>query len=159
MSLLGATVKVGGVNATNVVATLTSVTCKTPAGAAGPKDVQVTTSFGTATAPGAFTHMAAPTISTVTPTSGPAAGGTSITITGTRDGQRITVTGTATGLTGKTLRPWIRFSGQSAYSEGTAVITPTANGTFTWSRKTSKRASVYIAHEATKSNTVSIPAR
>ena len=83
----------------------------------------------------------------------------SITITGTRDGQRITVTGTATGLTGKTLRPWIRFSGQSAYSEGTAVITPTANGTFTWSRKTSKRASVYIAHGETNSNTVIIPAR
>ncbi len=83
----------------------------------------------------------------------------SITITGTRDGQRITVTGTATGLTGKTLRPWIRLSGQSAYSQGTAVITPAANGTFTWSRKTSKRASVYIAHGETKSNTVIIPAR
>jgi formylglycine-generating enzyme required for sulfatase activity len=83
MSLLGATVKVGGVNATNVVATLTSVTCKTPAGAAGPKDVLVTTAGGATTAPAAFTHMGAPTISTVTPSSGPLAGGTSITIAGT----------------------------------------------------------------------------
>jgi len=83
----------------------------------------------------------------------------SITITGSRDGQRITVTGTATGLAGKTLRPWIRFSGQSTYSEGTAVITPAADGTFTWSRKTGRRASVYIAHGETKSNPVIIPAR
>ena len=83
----------------------------------------------------------------------------SITITGTRDGQRITVTGTATGLVGEKLRPWIRFPGQSTHSKGTAVITPAADGTFTWSRKTGKRTSVYIAHGETKSNTVIIPAR
>ena len=83
----------------------------------------------------------------------------SITITGTRDGQRITVTGTATGLAGKKLRPWIRFPGQSTHSMGTAVITPAADGSFTWSRRTDKRTSVYIAHGETKSNTVIIPAR
>jgi YVTN family beta-propeller protein len=83
----------------------------------------------------------------------------SITITGTRDGQRIAVTGTATGLAGKTLRPWIRFPGQTTYTEGTAAFTPRADGTFTWSRKTGKKTYVYIAHEATKSNTVIIPAR
>jgi YVTN family beta-propeller protein len=83
----------------------------------------------------------------------------SITITGTRDGQRIMVSGTATDLAGKTLRPWVRFPGQTTYTEGTAAITPAADGSFTWSRKTGKKTYVYIAHEATKSNTVSVPAR
>lgn len=83
----------------------------------------------------------------------------SITITGTRDGQRIMVTGTATGLAGKVLRPWIRLPGESTFAQGVAVITPATDGTFTWSRKTGKRASVYIAHGETKSNTVIIPAR
>jgi hypothetical protein len=83
----------------------------------------------------------------------------SITITGSRDDKRIKVTGTATDLAGKTLRPWIRFPGETSYNEGTAVITPAADGTFTWQRKTGKKATVYIAHEETRSNTVIIPAR
>ncbi|MFM7261297.1 MAG: IPT/TIG domain-containing protein, partial [bacterium] len=81
--LAGATVKVGGVNATNVVATASSITCTTPAGTAGAKDVLVTTAGGLATAIDAFTHVPAPTIISVTPSSGPAAIGTAITITGT----------------------------------------------------------------------------
>ena len=82
-----------------------------------------------------------------------------ITITGSRDGQRIKVTGIATGLAGTTLRPWIRFPGQTSHTEGMAAISPAADGTFTWSRKTGKKAYVYIAREATRSNTVTIPAR
>ena len=116
---------------------------KVPAGT-GTVPVTVTFNGGLTASAGSFTY------SSPKP---------SITITGTRDGQRITVTGTATGLAGKKLRPWIRFPGQSAHSQGTAVITPAADGTFTWSRKTDKRTSVYIAHGETKSNTVIIPAR
>ena len=82
-----------------------------------------------------------------------------ITITGTRDDKRIVVTGASTELTGKTLRPWIRFPGQAAFFQGLAVITPAADGSFIWSRRTGKKTTVYIAHEDTRSNTVIIPAR
>ena len=92
----------------------------------------------------------------VTPTAPPRP---TITITGSRDGDRIVVTGTSTELAGKTVRPWIRFPGQTSYTEGIASITPSAEGRFTWSRKTGKKAYVYIAHEETRSNTVIIPAR
>lgn len=116
---------------------------KVPAGT-GTVPVTVTFNGGLTASAGSFTY------SSPKP---------SITITGSRDGKRITVAGTATGLAGQELRPWIRFPGQSTHSRGTAVITPAADGTFTWSRKTDKRTSVYIAHGETKSNTVIIPAR
>jgi large repetitive protein len=66
----------------------TQITAVTPAGTAGAVDVAVTTPGGTATDVGAFTYTApaptpAPTVSSVSPTSGPVAGGTSVTITGT----------------------------------------------------------------------------
>jgi len=62
-------------------------------------------------------------------------------------------------LTSQTVRPWLRFPGEATYSEGAAVIPVSANGSFAWSRKTGKKTYVYIAHDATKSNTVTIPAR
>jgi hypothetical protein len=83
----------------------------------------------------------------------------SILITGTRDSQRITVTGTAMHLTSPTVRPWIKFPGQPTYTEGAAVIPVSANGTFTWSRKSNKKTYVYVAHGTVKSNTVTIAAR
>jgi hypothetical protein len=51
-------VKVGGVPATSVVATATSITAKTPLGVVGAKDVAVTTIGGTATKTGGFTYTA-----------------------------------------------------------------------------------------------------
>jgi hypothetical protein len=48
-------------------------------------DVRVTTTGGTsaAVAGDRFTYVAAPAVTSISPTSGPAAGGTSVTITGT----------------------------------------------------------------------------
>ncbi|MDB5308070.1 MAG: Alkaline phosphatase [Gemmataceae bacterium] len=81
----GATaVTFGGTAATSfTVDSDTQITAATPAGAAGAADVAVTTAGGTATATGAFTYVAAPAIAVVSPSSGPAAGGTTVTITGT----------------------------------------------------------------------------
>jgi hypothetical protein len=105
-------VKVGGTAATSIIATATSITAKTPAGTAGAKDVVVTTAGGVVTKTGAFTYVAFPTITTVAPISGPIAGGTNITITGTNligatsvkvGGVTATVvTNTATIITAKT---------------------------------------------------------
>ena len=98
-NLTGATsVKIGGVSATNVVvSSATSMTAKTPASAAGLKDVTVTTAGGTATKTGAFTYVASPTITLVTPATGPTSGGTAITITGTNlsGATNVTVNGVA----------------------------------------------------------------
>ena len=80
----GATVRFGGAAATNVaVVSATSITATSPAGS-GTVDVTVTTPGGTSAtgAADAFTYVAGPTVTSVSPGSGPAAGGTIVTITG-----------------------------------------------------------------------------
>ena len=72
----------------------------------------------------------------------------SITITGTRGEVRgkpgVAVTGSTTGFgTGAILRPWIRFPGQTSYTQGTASILVDAQGGFTWQRRTGK--TIYIS--------------
>ncbi len=79
----------------------TQLTARTPAGTAGARDVQVTNPNGqSATRTGGFTYTAAaqaPTLTSVSPTSGPTAGGTTITLTGTNfvSGATVRVGGTA----------------------------------------------------------------
>jgi formylglycine-generating enzyme required for sulfatase activity len=84
-NLLGATgVTVGGVAASNVqVINATTVTAVTPAGPLGAKPVGVTTAFGTATLASAYSYLPAPTLASVSPSTGPAFGSTLITLTGT----------------------------------------------------------------------------
>ena len=85
----GSTVSFGGVAASNVnVLSSTSLTATTPARAAGTVNVVVTNlnnQSGTLT--NGFTYNApapgAPTVSSVSPNSGPTTGGTAVTITGT----------------------------------------------------------------------------
>jgi hypothetical protein len=95
----GATVSVGGTAATSVtVVDATTITATTPAQAAGAADVVVTNSDSQAgTLAGGFTFYVAPTLSSVSPASGPAAGGTTVTITGTafQPGATVSVGGTA----------------------------------------------------------------
>jgi hypothetical protein len=83
----GATaVQFGAANATSfTVNSATQITATAPAGSAGTVDITVTTAGGTSSTSAAdqFTYDAAPTVTAISPTSGPTAGGTSITITGT----------------------------------------------------------------------------
>jgi hypothetical protein len=86
-NMTGATVVDFGPNAATGVminAAGTQITATSPAGT-GTVDVIVTTPGGpSATVPGDhYTYIPAPTVSSVSPSSGPAAGGTSVTITGT----------------------------------------------------------------------------
>ena len=80
------TVAIGGSPATSVVVTgTTSLTAVTPAHAAGQVSVSATTAHGTGSLVGAFTYVSAsaqPTVSDVSPSAGPAGGGTRITISG-----------------------------------------------------------------------------
>jgi len=98
--LSGATVKIGGLAATSVtVVAATSITAITPAHAAGGVDVVVTNPDGqAATAVAGYTYrIPAPVITTVAPISGPVAGGTSLTITGSNfvSGAKVTFGTTA----------------------------------------------------------------
>ncbi len=63
----------------------TQITAAVPQGSAGVVDVTVTTSAGTSGAGSAdcYTYRAAPTVSGISPASGPSAGDTSVTISGT----------------------------------------------------------------------------
>jgi len=75
------TVQIGGAAAAQITVTSpTSLTASTPSGAAGPADVVVGTSAGTATKPAAFMYFAPPVITGFAPQQGSA--GTVVTITG-----------------------------------------------------------------------------
>jgi hypothetical protein len=84
-NLTGATVvTIGGVAATGVtVLNATTITATTPAHAAGSVDVVVTTPAGTGTASDIYTYVMGPTVSAISPSAGPIAGGTAVTISGT----------------------------------------------------------------------------
>ena len=76
-------VSFGGVTATPTVNSDSSLSVVVPAGAAaGPVSVSVTTAGGTNNGL-SYTYVDVPTINTINPTSGPASGGTAVTITGT----------------------------------------------------------------------------
>ena len=76
--------------------------------AAGAKNVVVTAAGGSVTKTNAFTYVAPPSITSFTPTSGPLAGGTTITITGT------TLSGTTN----------VRFDGNAATAFTVVNATP-----------------------------------
>ena len=87
----------------------------------------------------------------------------SITITGERttvSGKPgIIVNGTTTGFKkGDTVVPYIRFPGETTFTQGSARPEMGADGSFSWSRKTGKRVSVYFATEggSVTSNRVTI---
>jgi hypothetical protein len=89
-----------------------------------------------------------------------------ITITGTRGDVRgkpgIRVTGGSTGLeAGAVLRPWTRFPGESAYTQGAANILIDSGGAFTWERRTGKTIHVLMrsADGTLESNRITIRSR
>jgi prepilin-type N-terminal cleavage/methylation domain-containing protein len=94
----GATVTIGGNAATGVsVTNSTTITATTPAGTAGTVSVIVTTAGGSSNAFSGYTYVSPPTVTAISPSSGPTAGGTSVTITGTNfvTGATITIGGNA----------------------------------------------------------------
>jgi hypothetical protein len=98
--LSGATVKFGSASATGVnVVSSTSITATSPAHSAGSVNVVVTnTDSQSDTLAGGYSYTnAAPQVNSVAPNSGPAAGGTSVTITGTGflSGATVSLGGTA----------------------------------------------------------------
>ena len=76
-----------GTAATGVsVISATSLAATTPAGIVGSVNVAVTTPNGTATGTSAYTYLAAPTFTSIIPSSGSSLGGTAVTIAGANFG-------------------------------------------------------------------------
>ena len=132
----GATaVTFGGTAATSfTVNSATSITAVTPAHAAGAVNVQVTTPGGTGTGVALFTYIAAPTVILVSPNTGPTAGGTSVTITGTNFTGATAVTFGGTAATSFTVNSATsitasRHAGACGGAVNVQVTTPGGTGT------------------------------
>ncbi|MDI1314812.1 IPT/TIG domain-containing protein [Prosthecobacter sp.] len=127
----GATgVTLGGAAATSVtVDSATQITCTTPAGTAGTASVVVTTPDGTNAANSLYTYVAAPTVSGVSPASGPITGGTSVVITGTNFTGATSVTLGGTAATSVTVDSSTQITCTApAGTAGTASVLVTAPG-------------------------------
>jgi hypothetical protein len=132
-NLTGATaVKFGTAVATITGDTATQITVTSPAGAAGAVDITVTTAGGTSATSSAdrFTYaVAAPTITAVSPTTGPTAGGTSVVITGTNMTAATAVEFGATAATAYTVNSATQITATSpAEAAATVDITVTTAG-------------------------------
>jgi IPT/TIG domain len=123
----GATVTIGGLAATVTAVSATSISATTPAHSAGAVDVTVTNSDSTtATLANGYTYVA-PVVSVtgVSPNSGPAAGGTAVTISGTnfQAGAKVTFGGTLATITG--VNPTSISAMTPAHVAGTVSVTVT----------------------------------
>ena len=102
--------------------TITVVTA--PSATAGPVDVEITTPFGTVTADDGFSYVAPPTITNITPTSGPTEGGTSVVITGTGfNGVDDILFGGSSVTSGSDMTPTSMTVTTPAHASGTVSVT------------------------------------
>jgi hypothetical protein len=127
----GATVNFGSTAATDVtVVNSTTITATTPAGGAGAVTVTVTDPGGqSGSLASAFTYIAPPTVSSVAPNSGLAAGGTAVTITGTNFAAGATVTFGAAAATNVVVVNATTITATTpAGGAGAVTVTVTANG-------------------------------
>lgn len=83
-----------------------------------------------------------------------------LTIMGSRGQDRavIRVSGSSTGLTGETVTMWLAFKGQET-KPGLTTAVIGSDGSFTWSRRSSREVRIYAQVGSTRSNTIVIPAR
>ncbi|MGW1422487.1 IPT/TIG domain-containing protein [Bradyrhizobium manausense] len=130
--VIGATtVSFGGTAGTAVsVSSSTSLTVTSPAHAAGTIDVTVTTVGGTSATSAAdqFTYVAAPTVTSISPTSGPSPGGTVVTITGTNFSGASAVAFGAAAAAGFTVVSPTTITATSPSGAGTVDIRVTTAG-------------------------------
>ncbi|MEI9901090.1 MAG: IPT/TIG domain-containing protein [Hyphomicrobium sp.] len=117
------------------VVNATTITAVTPAHPVGPVDVVVATPGGTGTGTNAYTYVAAPTVTGVSPNIGPIAGGTPVTITGTNFTGATNVTFGGSAATGVTVVNDTTITAVTpAHSAGLVdvyVTTPDGTGTGT----------------------------
>ena len=120
----------GGTAATAVtLVNATSITCTTPAMAAGVVNIVVTTSTGSGTLIGGFTFIAAPTLSSITPAAGMTSGGAAVTLSGTNFSSGATVSFGGIAATSITVASSTSISCVTpAHEEGVVDVVVTSNG-------------------------------
>jgi hypothetical protein len=126
----GATVDFGTAQATGVtVSSATSITGTAPPGS-GTVDVTVTDTGGTSATSSAdnFIYTAAPTVTAVSPDSGPAAGGTTVTISGSNFASGATVDFGTAQATGVTVSNATSIAATAPAGSGTVDVTVTDTG-------------------------------
>jgi len=124
-------VRFGAATATYTINSNTQITATAPAGSAGTVDVTVTTVGGTSATSAAdqFTYVSAPTVTSISPTSGPTSGGTTVTITGTNFSGTTAVTFGATAATGFTVNSATQITATApAHAAGTIDVRVTTVG-------------------------------
>ncbi len=130
------TVKFGATAATSVkVNSATSITAVSPFGT-GTTDVTVTTAGGTSATSAAdqFTYVPPPTVTEISPTEGPEAGGTSVTVSGTNFTSGSTVKFAGTVASSVKVNSSTSITATSPAGTGTSDVTvTTAGGTSTTS--------------------------
>src|SRR5207302_1302144 len=126
------TISFGGILAASfTLNSSTQLTALSPAHVAGLVDIQVTTTSGISAAASAdrFEYFAAPTVTSLVPTSGPTAGGTVIAISGSNFIGVTSVSFGATPATSFTVNSATQITATApAHSAGTVDITVTTAG-------------------------------
>ncbi len=126
----GATVTFGGTAATNIaVVNSTTITARTPAGSVGAATVTVIVGGQSGSLTNGFTYAVLPTVSGVSPSSGPVAGGTAVTITGTNFAAGATVTFGAAAASNVVVVSGTQITATTpANSAGAVTVTVTVSG-------------------------------
>nr|WP_257626170.1 putative Ig domain-containing protein [Janthinobacterium sp. NKUCC06_STL] len=128
----GATAVTFGATAASgfTVNSATQITATAPAGSGGTVDVRVTTAGGTSATSGAdqFTFVPAPTVTSISPTAGPATGGSTVIITGTGFSTTTAVTFGATAATGYTVNSATQITATAPAGTGTVDVRVTSLG-------------------------------
>ena len=108
----------------------TEIVAESPAGTVGTVDVTVTTAAGTSAKSAAdrFTYLAAPTIKKIAPKTGPATGGTVVTITGTGLAEASAVSFGANAGKVLSVRSSTSITVESPAGTGTVVVRVTTPG-------------------------------
>jgi len=126
----GAAVTFGSGTAINVVVVnSTTITATTPAGSSGAVTVTITVNGQSGNLANGFTYVIAPTVSNVSPNNGPAAGGTTVTITGTNFAAGATVAFGGAAATNVVVANSTTITATTpAGTPGSVTVTVTLNG-------------------------------
>ncbi len=122
----GASIQIGPSNCTNInIIDSTTITCRTPTGA-GPSDVTVINpDFQAGTLGSGYTFQPAPNITNISPNSGPSAGGTVVTLSGSNFLNGATVDFDGSPCTVSSLTSVNIICLTSAHADGFANVTVT----------------------------------
>jgi subtilisin family serine protease len=124
----GATVTIGGAATEVLVVSATVITAKTAAHAEGEDPVVVTDAGGTSSGSVKYTYVVPPTVSSIEPSSGPAAGGTAVTVRGANLSGASAVKFGSAVATGVKVESPSEIAATSPAGSGTVDVTVTTAG-------------------------------